>query len=119
MAEVIFLPWLGLRRETTVAGVTLVSWEEFQQAARLGGAERSWLSLYFSRYRRRDGETPVETVTIVQPRDANEEGVAGAYRTVRATGGHSTAAPRPWARPRGIEPLGDGVSLDFLTCQLR
>jgi hypothetical protein len=111
MTTITFLPWLGLRQETTIAGVDVVPWDVFRQAGSLGGADIDWLSLYFNRYRARNGERPVDTVTLVRTHDANEEGEAAAYRTVRATAAASLVYEHASALSRGnptmVPPRGE------------
>jgi hypothetical protein len=101
MTRVTFLPWLGLHQETTIAGVDLVPWDRFQEAGSLGETEIGWLSLYFNRYRARDGETPVGSVTVVRAHDTDDEGEATAYRTVRATAAASLVYEHAGALSRG------------------
>jgi hypothetical protein len=108
MGEITFLPWLGLGHGTRVAGVTLLPWEQFRQSGDLPDDEREWLTKYLRGYRKRDGTTPVDTVTVVRAADG---GVAGAYRTIRAAAAACLVWEHAWALSRGnptmLPPRGE------------
>jgi hypothetical protein len=104
--QVTFLPWLGLRRQATIAGITLVPWEQHRSS--LVAAERDWLSRCFDRYRRQDGTTPVNTVTVVHSGEGTR---ARAFLAIRAVAAaclvyeHAGAIAR--GNPTMVPPRGE------------
>jgi hypothetical protein len=108
MPELTFLPWLELRQEAAFIGVSLIPWHQFRESSSLSEAERNWLDRYFNCYRRCNGTTPVETVTILR---LGEGGLASAYRTIRAAAAaclvyeHAQAVAR--GNPTMLPPRGE------------
>jgi hypothetical protein len=84
MGEVTFLPWLGLEEPTEVAGVRLLPWRDFVRMRDLAEPDREWLERYFSRYRERDGQTPVKTVTIAWCNEGDQGRMLRVVRTLAA-----------------------------------
>jgi hypothetical protein len=84
MGEVTFLPWLGLEKRTEVAGVVLLPWRDFVKMPDLTEPDRGWLERYFSRYRERDGQTPVNTVTVAWSNEGDQGRMLRVVRTLAA-----------------------------------